>query len=312
MSVQTLIAPSKPAHLDYVLITPARNEAAFIELTLKSVIAQTVQPLRWVVVSDGSTDGTDELVQKYAVNHPWIELLRMPERKERHFAGKVLAFNAGLARVKDLDYDIVANLDADVSFEPDYFEFLLGKFSCNQKLGVGGTAFIEDSQQYNYRFTSIEHVSGQIQLFKRQCFEQIGGYVPAEGGGIDHVAVIKARMHGWQTRCFPERVFGHHRTMGTAKYSHTKAKFKDGEKDYCLGGHPLWEIFRWLYQMTKPPYVIGGSAVLAGYFWSMAKRRPRTVSDELMKFRRREQMERLKRFIFRPVGDRSEDVTHGH
>src|SRR4051812_27063708 len=113
----------------YVLITPARNEAKFIELTLKSVIAQTVRPVAWVIVSDGSTDGTDALVQRYADQHPWISLVSLPERKERHFAGKVNAFNAGYSSVKGLPHDVVANLDADTSFEPDFFEFLLAKLA---------------------------------------------------------------------------------------------------------------------------------------------------------------------------------------
>ena len=103
----------------YVVITPARNEAAFIELTLKSVVAQTVLPLKWVIVSDGSTDATDDIVRRYAADHPWIELLRMPERRERHFAGKVHAFNAGRERVRDLPYDVIVSLDGDTSFEAD-------------------------------------------------------------------------------------------------------------------------------------------------------------------------------------------------
>src|SRR5216684_8428510 len=105
----------------YVLITPARNEAQFIELTIQSVVAQTIRPLKWVIVSDGSTDGTDEIVKKYASDHPWIELVRMPERRERDFAGKVHAFNAGYARVRDLDYEVIVSLDADISFDADYF-----------------------------------------------------------------------------------------------------------------------------------------------------------------------------------------------
>src|ERR1700690_2245715 len=109
----------------YVLITPARNEAKFIELTLQSVVAQTVRPMRWVVVSDGSTDGMDEIVKKYATENPWIELLRMPERRERSFAGKVQAFNAGYDRVREMPYQVIVSLDADISFEKDYFEFLL-------------------------------------------------------------------------------------------------------------------------------------------------------------------------------------------
>ena len=111
----------------YVLVTPARNEAQFIELTIKSVVSQTVRPLKWVIVSDGSTDGTDDIVSKYAAEYPWIELVRMPERRERHFAGKVGAFNAGRAAVRDLQFDVIGNLDADVSFESGHFEFLVGQ-----------------------------------------------------------------------------------------------------------------------------------------------------------------------------------------
>src|SRR6516162_11731394 len=100
----------------YVLITPVRDEVRFIDLTIKSVVAQTVRPLKWIIVSDGSTDGTDDVVRKYQPENPWIELVRMPERRERHFAGKVYAFNAGYERVKALPYDVIGSLDGDLSF----------------------------------------------------------------------------------------------------------------------------------------------------------------------------------------------------
>ena len=120
----------------YVLITPARNEAQFIELTVKSVVAQTVRPLKWIIVSDGSTDGTDDIVTKYAAEHDWIELVRMRERRERHFAGKVHAFNAGYARVKDLKYEVIGSLDGDISFDEDHFSYLLRKLAENATLGL--------------------------------------------------------------------------------------------------------------------------------------------------------------------------------
>src|SRR5580658_10196853 len=184
----------------YVLITPARNEAQFIELTLKSVVAQTFRPVKWVIVSDGSTDGTDDMVGRYVVMHPWIELVRMPERRDRNFAGKVHAFNAGYARVKDIDHDVVCSLDGDISFDEDYFSFLLAKLGEDPALGLVGTPFQEErsKQTYDYRFVSIEHVSGACQVFRRECFEQIGGYVAVKGGGIDHIAVVTARMKGWK------------------------------------------------------------------------------------------------------------------
>src|SRR5207247_2806079 len=124
----------------YVLVTAARNEAAFIELTIRSVVAQTARPLRWVIVSDGSTDGTDEIVKSYARDYPWIELVQMPARRERHFAGKAYAFNAGLAQIESLSYEAIGNLDADVSFDEEYFAFLMARLAEDQSLGVWGTA----------------------------------------------------------------------------------------------------------------------------------------------------------------------------
>lgn len=278
----------------YVLITPARNEEDFIEMTIRSMITQTNLPLKWVIVSDGSTDATDNIVKKYLPAFPWIELVRTPERKERHFAGKVMAFNSGYEKVKDLNYDIVGNLDADLSFEKDYFEFLLSKFAENPKLGVAGTPFVEDGKHYDFRFSSTDHVSGACQLFRKACFEQIGGYIPIKGGGIDWVAVTTARMKGWKTQTFIEKTCTHHRKIGTGDSSKLMAAFKYGQKNYYLGGHPLWHLSRSIFQMKNKPYIIGGLLLLWGYLWASIKRMERPVSPELMKFYRAEQMQRLK------------------
>jgi glycosyltransferase involved in cell wall biosynthesis len=283
----------------YVLITPARNEADFIELTIKSVVAQTLRPVKWVIVSDGSTDGTDEIVSKYAAHNAWIELVRQPERAERNFAGKVNAFNAGYARVKDLPYEAIGSLDGDTSFDEGYFSFLMEKLAEDPALGLVGTPFQEVStnETYDYRYVSIEHVSGACQLFRRDCFDAIGGYVPVKGGGIDHIAVITARMKGWKTRTFTDKVCMHHRKMGTAQRGAWMATFRTGARDYALGGHPLWELFRTVYQMSKKPFVISGLTLGAGYAWALVRREQRPVSPDLIEFRRREQMARLKKFL---------------
>jgi poly-beta-1,6-N-acetyl-D-glucosamine synthase len=286
--------------LAYVLITPARNEAAFIEQTILSVVKQTHRPLKWVIVNDGSTDETDAIVSRYVAQHDWIELVRTPVREQRHFAGKVYAFDAGYARVAHLRYDAIASLDADISLEPDHFEFLLAKLDADPSLGLVGTPF-RDTTMYDYRFVSQEHVSGACQLFRRQCFEDIGGYQPSKRGGIDHIAVITARMKGWRTRTFVERICEHHRPIGTATHGTLAKKFRVGMLDYALGGHPLWEVSRTAYQMTRPPYVVGGMLILAGYVVAGIRRIDRPVSEELVRFRRREQMRRLRDFITRPL-----------
>jgi poly-beta-1,6-N-acetyl-D-glucosamine synthase len=283
--------------LTYVLITPARNEAQYINATIQSMIAQSYKPLKWVIVSDGSTDGTDEMVQSYLEQHPWIELVRMPEREERHFAGKVHAFEAGYDRVRNLHFDVVGNLDADVSFGPDHFEFLIGKMATNPGLGVAGAPFREGDFQYDYRFTSIENVWGGCQLFRRACFEAIGGYMPLKGGCIDHVAVLSARKCGWETRTFPDRVCTHHRPMGTALQGVLRAKFKLGVKDHFVGNHPVWEIFRTVYQMMHRPYIFGGLALACGFVSSMVSRTKIPLTPEMVRFARKEQMHRLKKFL---------------
>lgn len=279
----------------YVLVTPARNEVGTIELTIRSMIAQSARPFQWVIVSDGSTDGTDELVTRYAAQHAWIQLVRVPERTERHFAGKVHAFNAGFALVKHLPYEVVGNLDADISFAEDYMAFLLGKFTERPQLGVAGTPFREGDEQYNYRFTSVEHVSGACQLFRRECFEAVGGYRPLKVGGIDLVAVVTARMKGWETRTFTEKICHHHRKMGTGQHSLLMVAFKGGYHDYLMGVHPFWQVLRSGYQMTRRPFLVGGTLLLAGYVWAGLRRAERPVSPELVAFRRREQVGRLKK-----------------
>jgi glycosyltransferase involved in cell wall biosynthesis len=282
----------------YVLITPARNEAAFIERTIQSVIAQTVIPLRWVIVSDGSTDDTDKIVGKYLPDHRWMELIRMPERKERHFAGKVHAFDAGYARIEGLDYDAIGCLDADISFEEDYFSFLLGKLAADPALGLVGTPYKDpQNQMYDYRFTSVEHVTGPCQLFRRKCFETIDGYMAVKGGAIDRIADISARMKGWKTRTFTDKVYVHHRQTGTAQQGVLMSNFRSGAKDYSVGSHPLWELFRGIYRMTRRPFVVGGLMLVSGYVWAHLRGVDRPVSREIVEFHRREQMRRLKAFL---------------
>jgi poly-beta-1,6-N-acetyl-D-glucosamine synthase len=282
-------------NLNYVLVTPAHNEEAFIENTIKSVVSQKIKPIKWVIVSDGSKDRTDEIIKSFLKDNNWIEYVRMPEHNDRQFAAKVYAFNAGYEKVKDLNYQIIGNLDADVTFESDFFEFLLGKFKENPGLGVGGTTYIENGRYSAHTFNDFSHVHGMCQVFTKECFEDIGGYIPNRGGGIDWIAVTTARMKGWKTQTFDGKHFEHHRKIGTGrKNSVLISRFNYGQKDYFLGGHPLWEIFRSTFQMKSKPYIIGGVLLMSGYIWEFIKHKKRPVSKELMDFHRKEQMERLK------------------
>jgi hypothetical protein len=286
------------SHPPYVLITPARNEEAFIEKTIESMIHQTFPPVKWVIVDDGSTDKTPEIVSRYLPGHPWIEMVQMPQRRDRSFAAKVHSFNAGYERVRGLRYEIIGNMDADISFDEDFLAFLVDKFAVDPALGVAGTIFREEGySSESDSFEGQKHVSGQCQLFRRRCFEEIGGYIPHRAGGIDWMAVTTARMKGWKTQSFREKSFFHHRHLGTAERGIFASAFSYGEKDYYLGGHPLWQLFRVAYQTTRRPYIFMGLALGLGYCWACLRRTPRPVSKELMTFHRQEQMLKLKAIL---------------
>ena len=280
----------------YILITPAHNEETFIGKTLDSMVAQTAIPERWVIVDDGSTDRTAAIAKSYAQRFRWINVMSRPEQLERNFAGKVCAFNSGLELVRSFKFDVIGNLDADVSFDPGYLEFLLARFADDPTLGVAGTPFTEDGGYDSARdsFEGENHVAGGCQLFRRQCFEEIGGYIPNRAGGVDWIAVTTARMKGWRTRSFPEKRFHHYRALGTAGRSGIAASFSYGEKDYYLGNSPVWQLFRVAYRATKRPIVIEGMALLAGYCCAALRRMDRAVSPQLMRFHRAEQMKKLK------------------
>jgi hypothetical protein len=210
-----------------------------------------------------------------------------------------MAFNTGWDRVKNREHDVICSLDADVSFEPDYFEYLLRKLAENCKLGLVGTPFTEGEGTYDFRFSSVEHVSGACQVFRRECFQSIGGYTPIKGGGIDLVAVVSARMRGWETRTFTDKVCFHHKKMNSAMNKGLRLPFRWGQSDYRLGSHPAWQLFRCVYQMSNRPYVVGGLVCMSGYFYSLITRQPRAVSSEFATFRGKEQMQRLKKFFIR-------------
>jgi glycosyltransferase involved in cell wall biosynthesis len=278
--------------LQYLLITAARNEAANIERTIESVIAQTVTPMKWVIVDDGSTDATADIVKRFLRTHDWIELFEMPRHRDRSFAAKARCFNAAYERVKSLSFDVIGNLDADISFDQDYLEFLMGKFEDDPALGVVGTIFKETGYSSDtHSFEGENHVAGGCQMFRRLAFENVGGYVPTKIG-TDWIAVTSARMKGWKTRSFREKAFFHHRSLGSAGRTRLQTAFLYGEKDYRLGWHPLYELFRVAYQGGTHPLI--GLSLGLGYTASLVRRTERPVSPELMRFHRGEQLAKLK------------------
>lgn len=279
----------------YVLFTAARNEEAYIEKTIRSIIAQTVLPTKWVIVSDGSTDRTDEIVNQYVHTHDFILLLRRTADRERNYGSKARALKVAYEQFANLEYDFVGNLDADVSFAPVYYEVALSKFDANERLGVvGGTRFDLVNGQFRKIRPARNSAGGPTQFFRRQCYEKIGGYLPLRFGGVDTVAETMARMHGWEVETFTDLEVFHYRPTGTAGGGQLRAKFKAGVLAYSVGYHPLFELARGVFRLLDQPPVIGGLLSLAGYCWASLMRYERQVPDDFVRYLRSEQLTRLR------------------
>jgi glycosyltransferase involved in cell wall biosynthesis len=280
----------------YVVITPARNEEAHIERLIESVVAQTVRPRRYVIVSDGSTDRTDEIVQRLADEHDFITFVRAGDEAGagKNFGSKVLAFNAGYRKLDGLTYDYIGNLDADVSFGPDYFETLMLRFEADPDLGLAGGDIHEIiGGEARARSAAKDSICGAVQLFRRACFEEIGGYRALPRGGIDAAAEIMARMKGWRVQVQQDLPVIAHRPVMTGNKGPLGTRFNKGVQNQYLGYHPLFHLAVCAKHILQPPYVTGGLWMLAGYISSALRGTPHAVSPEVVNYLRREQLARL-------------------
>ncbi|MCX5811617.1 MAG: glycosyltransferase family A protein [Proteobacteria bacterium] len=282
----------------YVLITPARNEESFIGKTIEAVAAQSVLPKEWVIVNDGSTDRTEEVVASYQRDHSFIRLISVSEHQGRNFNSKAYAFQAGYRRLESKDYHFIGNLDADVSFESDYYKNILEKFSENLKLGIAGGIIAElVNNVYVLQNISLNSVAGATQLFRRECYENIGGYIPIMTGGIDTAAEIMARSKGWEVRTFPELTVLHHRRVASGKGNILAEGFRKGISHYLLGYHPLFQVARYMSRIKDKPYILGSFFILSGYLWALVRRYKRPIPDDVVRYLRKEQMRRLWSFL---------------
>lgn len=283
----------------YVLVTAVRNEESYIEKTIRSVVAQTMKPEKWIIVNDGSTDRTEEIVNLYSLEYDFIHPLNKKGDKTRNFASKIYAIHEGIKNLKGTDYDFIGNIDSDIEFDVDYFERLIIKFRENEKLGIAG-GWIHELQngKYKERFGNADHsVPGAIQTFRRECFESIGSFLPLKTGGYDCIAEVMARMHGWLTLSFRDLKVFHLRTTGTGNIGILGAYYRQGKEDYFLGHHPLFVLLKYYKSIRAKPYIIGSVFRFFGYIGEVLSGEPRTVPRYVIEYLRKEQMDRIRLWI---------------
>jgi glycosyltransferase involved in cell wall biosynthesis len=274
----------------YVVITPVRNEKAHFPKTIASMVAQTVRPLRWVIVNDGSSDGTGVLADQAARAHDWIQVVHRPDRGRRlPGSGVMQAFIEGCTLVANLSWRFLVKLDGDLAFAPEYFEHCLAHFEHDPRLGIGGSIIctrVGDRLVPEAPDDPAFHVRGATKIYRRTCWEQIGGLIALPGW--DTVDELRANMLGWRTRTFPELQVEQLKSTGSAD-GRWRNGVKNGVANYVACYHPAFMLGKCLRRALQRPYLFGGLALAWGYFGACVKRLPRVQDPEFRRYVRRQQ-----------------------
>ncbi len=280
----------------YLIVSPCRNEAAHMRETLDSVIAQRRRPDLWVIVDDGSSDETPEILRDYAGRHDWIRVVRRDDRGHRSVGpGVIDAFYAGLETVRLRDFDYLCKLDLDLRLPSTYFEELIRRCERNPRIGTcSGKAYMElpDGSRRSEGIGDEMSV-GASKFYRVSCFEEIGGFVrEVMWDGID---CHRCRMLGWLARSWDdERLnFVHLRPMGSSDRGILRGRYRHGFGQYYMGSDPLFVIASAVYRTARPPYVIGGLASAWGYVDSALRGRKRYGDEAFRRFLRRYQRRAL-------------------
>lgn len=285
----------------YVLLTPVKNEESTIGITIDSVVKQSLLPTEWIIVSDGSTDQTDSIVEAAARTNRWIRLIQLPVRPTRSFSAVVHATETGVKAIRSAEYKYLGLLDADVRFAPNYFELLIERFEQEPNLGLAGGMVVDVGSSKRVP-SNLEDIPGAVQFFRRNCFDSLGGLLAIPEGGWDALTCAKARMNGFKTRLIRELVVDHLKPRNISEGGVIRRTWQLGVRDYALGYHPLFELVKCVRRITNPPVVVAAVAWFAGYCSAMCRRRPRLLPPDLLAFVRQEQTRRLRSLFGRSSG----------
>lgn len=251
----------------YLLITPCRDEAIYLKATISSVASQTIAPAKWIIVDDGSSDDTPQLLNEAARTYPFIEVIRRERHSERSVGpGVIHAFNAGL-RATSLDhFDFVCKLDADLEFGTQYFEKLIAAFEKDAWLGtLSGKTFLRDEWGEREERIGNENSHGAAKFYRVDCFRDIGGFVPHLGW--DAIDGHTCRMRGWKAASIhdPDLKIIHLRRMGSSHISFWTGRLRWGRLKHFIGSAWWYVLASSVSRMFERPYMVSGVAIFAGY-----------------------------------------------
>jgi glycosyltransferase involved in cell wall biosynthesis len=259
----------------YIIITAVRDEIDSVQLTIDSVSNQTILPQRWIIIDDGSSDGTEKQLDAVARQYEWVSIIRKPQDSGRAVGKKIADFiNEGLSHGADVEWDYWVKLDADISFDPDHFELLMRQFDQDPSLGMAsGKGYVPDGKGgYELEWCPDHHVLGMIRMYRRECWAQIGALAPRRMWDV--IDVYTAQMHGWQTRSFDELTVIHLRPIDTLQKNRLSRKFDSGLNHYTMGYYFPYFLLRSIRACwDEKPLVFAGVTLFAGYVYGWVTRK---------------------------------------
>jgi glycosyltransferase involved in cell wall biosynthesis len=274
------------------VVTPCRNEEEHLAGTIESMLAQHVRPTQWVIVDDGSTDTTPDILASYTSSHPWIVAVSRADRGRRlNGSGVMQAVHDGLDRLEIADWEYLVKLDADLTFDPGYFRDCFDRFDADATLGIGGGVVVSDVEgelveEKHPKF----HVRGATKIYRRACWDAIGGLHPVKGW--DTLDELKANLEGWSTRSFEDLTVVQKRYTGAAQ-GQLSNWAKNGEGCWIAGYHPLFLLARALVRGFRRPFVVPTIGLIAGYVGAAVRRVPRIPDRELIHYVQQQQLRKL-------------------
>lgn len=278
----------------YVVITPVRDEVKYVHRTIESMAAQSIRAAEWIIVDDGSTDGTSRILEEAASRYEWITVVQRPDRGKRVSGGGVVeAFNEGYSRLSGQSWDFLVKLDGDLSFDKEYFSECFRKFAEDPRLGVGGGAvYVGDGSELQVESPGDPpfHVRGATKIYSRECWQEISPLVIAPGW--DTIDEVKANMKGWRTRTFPDLRVVQHKPTGTADGTWLNA-FKNGRANYVTGYDPLFMLAKCFKRAFTSPPLVCAVAMTAGFCSGYLKRLPQVQDAGAIHYLRQQQRRRL-------------------
>jgi glycosyltransferase involved in cell wall biosynthesis len=269
---------------DFIIISPVRNEEAFVEKTLKSVISQTVKPLEWIIVNDGSTDSTRSIVEQWVKQYPWIRLINIEDRGFYYpGTGVVNVITRGYESVSRKEWDFLIKLDCDITIENNYFEAIFAEFEKNPALGIAsGAIYLVDGDIVRKEKSQRDHPWGASKVYRRKCFQDINGWKAIPGW--DLADLLSAQMRGWETRCFDEYRILHYRGTGTRRTDFTKGRFLLGRFHYRYGYSISYTFLKSIYWLGEKPYIIGGISIFLGFIYAAVRKESKLFEKDMRQF----------------------------